>query len=637
MPEQSNNPFQFWQELKRRKVFRVIAMYAGAAYIIIELINNVTEPLHLPGWLATAVILLLIVGFPIIAILSWIFDITPEGIKKTGSIKDEEQKGKSTESIKRKLRTSDIIIAVLFVAVCILLYPKIFKTDKFREIRDGDGRISVAVMPFNNLTIDTIYNIWQQGLQNLLITSLSNSEELSVRLAQPINDILGREIQISYASIEPSFATDIATKLKANTVIIGNIHKSGNQIRITANLMDSGTEEMYKSFEVDGDSENDFFIITDSLSSLILNYLEIESLENDLPIELRDAFTSSADAYKYYLQGRNYHGGLDYSSAIEQYNKALEIDSNFVSPMLFLAHIFRDNGQSDQSKKWAYKAFDQINRVPKETQLEIREVKAMVDKKPKEQLSFTNQYLEINPYSTQKLYSVGWVNYNLNQWQRAIEAFEKGIELNEYLGSKFRLWVYYYTLLGNAYNKIGDYRKALKTFEDGLEIWPNDPIITHWQSVCAISQNDSTLAYEYLSKLNEIAQEEGWSEINKLWWTALSYERGNNLIKAEEFYRRAISISKNNIGLKNSFAYFLIFNDIDVEEGIELIIPVLEENPDYWDYLYTYGLGLYKREKYNESYIIINKAWDLRPSYFHDHYILLQEAEQALAKQRSEQ
>ena len=75
MPEQSNNPLNFWQELKRRKVFRVIVMYAGAAYIIIELVNNVAEPLHLPDWTATLVILLLIIGFPIVAILSWIFGI----------------------------------------------------------------------------------------------------------------------------------------------------------------------------------------------------------------------------------------------------------------------------------------------------------------------------------------------------------------------------------------------------------------------------------------------------------------------------------------------------------------------------------------------------------------------------------
>ncbi len=72
-----------WEEAKRRNVIRVVVMYAGAAYVVTELVNNITDPLGLPPWMPTIVILLLIVGFPITAILSWIFDFTPEGIKRT--------------------------------------------------------------------------------------------------------------------------------------------------------------------------------------------------------------------------------------------------------------------------------------------------------------------------------------------------------------------------------------------------------------------------------------------------------------------------------------------------------------------------------------------------------------------------
>ncbi len=83
MSPKPNKLSQFWQELKRRKVIKVIAMYAGAAYILIELANNVVEPLNLPDWAPRLVILIVIIGFPVVAILSWIFDITPDGIKKT--------------------------------------------------------------------------------------------------------------------------------------------------------------------------------------------------------------------------------------------------------------------------------------------------------------------------------------------------------------------------------------------------------------------------------------------------------------------------------------------------------------------------------------------------------------------------
>ncbi len=97
---------RFWLELKRRKVFRVIALYAGAAFVIIEVTNNVVEPLGLPAWVPTLVILLLIIGFPVIAILSWIFDLTPEGVKKTISFEDaaEDQEAEGVTGKRRKLQ-----------------------------------------------------------------------------------------------------------------------------------------------------------------------------------------------------------------------------------------------------------------------------------------------------------------------------------------------------------------------------------------------------------------------------------------------------------------------------------------------------------------------------------------------------
>ena len=203
MPEQSKNPFKFWQELKRRKVFRVIAMYAGAAYIIIELVNNVAEPLHLPEWVATFVILLLVIGFPIVAILSWIFDYTPEGWKKTEPARVLQKDAMKPE--KRKLKISDGIIVVLLIIVCILLYPKVFKRDKFQDIRDDSGRISLVVMPFQNLSGDTLLDGYELGLQDLLINSLSNSNELSVRHMRTI-DYMGNPAQLSQTKITPSLA-----------------------------------------------------------------------------------------------------------------------------------------------------------------------------------------------------------------------------------------------------------------------------------------------------------------------------------------------------------------------------------------------------------------------------------------------
>ena len=122
----SNRLSRFWRELKRRNVIKVVAMYAGVAYVLIELANNVADPLHLPGWTARLIIIVALVGFPVAAILSWIFDITPGGIRKTAAGDVVSDEISPDQKQRRKLKLSDVIIAILFAAVCILIYPKIF-------------------------------------------------------------------------------------------------------------------------------------------------------------------------------------------------------------------------------------------------------------------------------------------------------------------------------------------------------------------------------------------------------------------------------------------------------------------------------------------------------------------------------
>ena len=175
MAHKTNSFERFWKELKRRKVFSVVTTYAATAYIIIEVTNNLVEPLSLPAWIAKLVILLLGAGLPVVVILSWIFDFTPQGIKKTESLEELEGKEVVTKPVKSKLRASYVLNAVLIIAVIILAYPKIFKRDTLERLRSSGERISVAVMPFQNMTNDTIWNVWQDAIQDRLISSLANT------------------------------------------------------------------------------------------------------------------------------------------------------------------------------------------------------------------------------------------------------------------------------------------------------------------------------------------------------------------------------------------------------------------------------------------------------------------------------
>ena len=84
---------KLWRELKRRKVLHVITVYASAAFVIIELINNLAEPFNLPANLLTIVVIVLVVGFPLAIILSWLYDLTSEGVEKTKPLSEDVEAG----------------------------------------------------------------------------------------------------------------------------------------------------------------------------------------------------------------------------------------------------------------------------------------------------------------------------------------------------------------------------------------------------------------------------------------------------------------------------------------------------------------------------------------------------------------
>ena len=148
MPDNPNKLSQFWQELKRRRVIHVIIVYATAAFVIIELVNNVTEPLKLPEWTPTMVIIILLVGFPLAIIFSWIFDVTPDGIERTKPSK-ELKKGENT-LVPNSWRIATYVSMVVILGL--VAYNLFGGKNRFNI--DESLEKSIAVLPFQNFSTD---------------------------------------------------------------------------------------------------------------------------------------------------------------------------------------------------------------------------------------------------------------------------------------------------------------------------------------------------------------------------------------------------------------------------------------------------------------------------------------------------
>ncbi len=631
MATKPNNLAQFWNELKRRKVFRIVAMYAATAFILLEVVDIVAPSLGLPAWTLNLVIVLLCIGFPISVILAWIFDITPEGVKKTKSYEATKEQEPLSVPVKKRQRVSDVVIVVLIVVVGILIYPKIFKKDKFEGIRDADGRISVAVMPFQNMTGDTIWDIWQNGIQNELITKLSNSKELSVRQYQTMNDILQNTKHINYAT--PFVASDISRKLDANTFIQGCIKESGDIIRINAQLIDSKTEEIYKTYQIDGNTEDDMFIIIDSLSRLVRSYLEIKVLEKELDYDYsKFSTTGSPEAYRYYIKGMNLFFSNDYSSSVELFIKALEADPNFFAANYFLTGAYYNLRRNDKALLSFQKAYEQFENVSYDNQLLLKHMMSFIDKDPHAGIKYLELFLEDNPQNRIMWYLQG-TNYNdIQQYEKAIQCFEKSLEISKKWGGG-NMWDLFYINPGRAYHELGNHDRENEIYDLGLSILPDHPKIIHQQAICALSTGDTTEANDYIAKYRSIRETNGWDDDQIKNSIGIIYQMAEQYDKAIVIFRGLIAKNPHNPEMKWRLGSVLINNEKNVDEGMDLIDQALKIKPDNYSFIDTKGWGLYKQGKLEESLDILKESWEARPYFNPNHYLHIQEVEKALANQ----
>jgi TolB-like protein/Tfp pilus assembly protein PilF len=631
MPEKSDNPFQFWQELKRRKVIRVIIGYLAAGYVILELTSIIADPFGLPGWTIKLVFILLCVGFIIAILLSWIFDITPDGIRKTGSQNAVKNKTKP-KSGKRKLKTSDVIIAALLVAVCILAFPRIFNNDKLDDIRDEEGKISVAVMPFENLSGDSLLNVWQDGFQNLLISTLSNSDELQVRQFQTMSSIMNQKKSVHQASMSPSLVREIALNLETRTFITGKILKAGDKVRVNAQLVNAESEEIYKTYQIDWNDDDDVFVMADSLSGLIRNYLEIKKLIEayNSPGITQLSFTNSAEAFQYYLHGWDAVGKMDLQSAVGWLSKAIEIDSGFVNAYIFLSFTLVAGGENKLSKIWCEKAYNKREKLPVREKLYLDHLYAYHYETPREEIYFCKQILEIDEMNTNYWHFLGDAYYRLNQYREATVVWENLLDIHEKWGTGFGI-PYFYSWMGESLHKLGDHERENEVYKIGLKALPNTTMIIERQAACALSQGEMVEAEKYIDEYKTIGTIYSWSESLILARVGSTYSIAGLIDEAENYYRQALELDPGNLERMHDLAWHLIDHDIDIDEGVKLVEKSLEIKPGNSYILDTYGWGLYKQGKYEEALKVLNKSWELRGPYDPVIYEHIRETEKALA------
>jgi tetratricopeptide (TPR) repeat protein len=649
MPQKPSSFERFWKELKRRKTGKVIVAYAATAFIVLQLVDILAPALLLPEWTVRLVIVILIIGFPLAITFSWIFDITPGGIKKTGSESETEKRTTVTKPARKISTVSNITITVLLIIVVILAYPKVFHRTSLERLRSSGDRISVVVMPFQNMTNDSTWDVWQDGIQNELINNLTNSKELRVNQVESINYLIESKGLTNYASMTPSVAGSISQKLNANIFIYGSIKKAGDIIRISAQIIDAESEESLKSFQINGPSET-ILNMTDSLTAIVNNFLIVSELRKGLPsFDKTYVSTTSPEALRYFIYGRNYFYKQDFPAAQNWLLKAISVDTNFTQAITLLSisysneflfeqtvNFFGNEILYEQAKKWCLMAYRKREQVPIQQQININRIYAMYFKTPIEVIACLNQLLDLDDQNPNTYFNLGSCYYDLNRFDKAIPEFEKTLDLYKKWGSKPE-WSYDYAYLGEAYHKTGKFEEEEKLYKKAEEIFPDDPFITYNQAVLSLTKNDTVTAGKYFAIGLYYMKSIPLSEASITAVIASTYKDAGLMDVAEKYYRQAVGLEPENPIILNNLAYFLINNDRNIEEGIELSQKALKHKPDYYGFLDTKGWGLYKKGKFEEASEILQKSWDLRMKkavYDHTAFLHLEEAKKATTKEK---
>lgn len=305
----------FFEELKRRNVFRVGIAYLVVAWLMLQVTDTVAPMLELPDVFARGVLLFLAIGFPFALIFAWAFEMTPEGVKKE---KDVDRAVSITQSTGRRL--DFIIIGVLAVAVAT------FALDKF-VWTDSATQKTIAVLPLANLSDDPDQEYFSDGLSEELLNLLAQIPELRVTSRTSAFSFKGKDVTIP----------DVGRMLDVEHVLDGSVRRSGDTIRITVQLIEVSTDTHVWSETWDRDFE-DVFVIQDEIAEFVVDELKIQLL-GDVP----QVFETTTEAYELYLQAKFLMGQGNPSSyqQAEAINKrVLEIDPDYAPAWTQRAGIY---------------------------------------------------------------------------------------------------------------------------------------------------------------------------------------------------------------------------------------------------------------------------------------------------------
>jgi len=464
---------RFINELRRRKVFRSGAAYVVIAWLLIQVADILLGTFAAPAWAMRVVVVALAVGFPVVLMLAWLYEITTQGVKRTEQVSEGESIPAHTGR-----KTDFVIIGVLIVAVAL------FAVERFRWIDFGidpstDIR-SIAVLPLDNLSGDPEQEYFVDGMTETLIAELSKIGALRVISRQSVMRFKGSD--------EP--LPEIARKLNVDAVVEGSALLIGDQARITVQLIAAATDVHLWADNYDRDL-SDVLALHSEVARAIAKEIQIVVTPEEAA-RLANVREVNPEAHRLYLLGQ-YHlyksQPTDIDKAMGYFQQAIVLDPQYAQVHVGLANVYGASafyGFAHPQDAWKKSRAAAVRAL--EIDSELADAHAV--------------------YATVDFY-FDW------EWKNAEEKFRRAISLNPNYATAYQFYAWYLIAMGRTEEAQNSIRRGLEL--DPLAIFAYstasdvfymsrqyDQAITQLQEALDLNRDDtfalSRLGWSYVQK-----------------------------------------------------------------------------------------------------------------------------------------
>jgi TolB-like protein len=326
----------FFQELKRRNVFRVGIAYAIASWVLLQVADLVLENIGAPDWVIQSLMLVVALGFIAALAIAWAYELTPDGIKR------ESEVDRSISIVNHTGQKLDrIVIGFLVIAVLVLLYrqsgdepaemtvaePPATKAVYPEVIATNVDRKSIAVLPFVNMSSDPEQEYFSDGITEEILNRLAKIPDLQVAARTSVFSFKGQNLDVR----------EVAEMLGVGTMLEGSVRRDGEMVRITAQLIRASDGFHLWSESYDRKIES-IFAVQDEISQQIAEALQVSL---GIAGESESTATTDPEVFDLFLQGRALHrqrGAENLLNALDLFRSALDIDPEFAPAWAGLSH-----------------------------------------------------------------------------------------------------------------------------------------------------------------------------------------------------------------------------------------------------------------------------------------------------------